>query len=204
MAKQKATTVELKQLDIKRIKIHINGITPLIVHRFGEKAKKQMLDKQMGKTTLKEKKDPTEQYESCFYRLDDGDFGFPADAFKMSMLRGSKALGMVMTDNKSAFFVCGEYSKQDGRELVRIQGTVEQRIDTVQLQTGVADIRFRPQFKDWSAVLVIEFNAGIITPEQIVNIINSAGFGVGIGEWRPSSDKPGTFGRFSVGGVVNE
>ncbi len=190
--------VEIKNLDIRKIKVALIGDSPLIVHKFSEKMKKQMLDKQMGISSPKEKKDPQAQYEEAFYLLDDGVPGFPVDAFKLSAIRGGKPLGVVMTDAKGAFFIHGEYSQKEQRELIRIEGTVSMREDMVKLQTGVADIRYRPQFFPWRVELVIEYNAGVITADQLINMFNSAGFGVGVGEWRPSSDKSGTFGRFHV------
>ena len=54
MAIKKAEQViELKPIDIKEIKLSIAGTTPLIVHSWDEKVKKEMLDKQMGKAKTK-------------------------------------------------------------------------------------------------------------------------------------------------------
>lgn len=47
MAKAK-DTIQLPELKIKAAEITLQGTTPLIVHRFAEKALKEMLDKQMG------------------------------------------------------------------------------------------------------------------------------------------------------------
>ncbi len=49
------------------------------------------------------------------------------------------------------------------------------------------DIRFRPEYRDWSMEFCVVFNSRAISPEQIVNLVNIAGFGIGIGEWRPSA-----------------
>jgi len=62
--------VVLIQLDLVTIELHLEGTSPLITHAWSEKAKKMMLDKQMGKASKgKEKKDPIADYESSFYRL---------------------------------------------------------------------------------------------------------------------------------------
>jgi hypothetical protein len=51
-------------------------------------------------------------------------------------------------------------------------------------------------------------NASVLSADQITNLFNVAGFGVGIGEWRPQ--KNGSFGRLHVEveaeatGVVDE
>jgi hypothetical protein len=198
MAGRKTESVELKKLDIRKITLKIVGDSPLIMHRWDEKAKKMMLDKQMKKAVIKEAKDPEAQFKSSLYILDEkkGTYGFPADAFKESAVRGGKAIGVVMTDARGAFFVHGIYSQRDGRELVPITGKCIMREDMVKLETGVADIRYRGQIEGWSAEVVISYNASVISSEQIVNMFESAGFGVGIGEWRPTNK--GMFGRFHV------
>ena len=122
MAKQ--AVAEIKKLDVHKATIHIKGITPLIMHRWSEKAKEQMLRKQMKQAVTKAAKDPEEQFEESLYKLDDGRPGFPADAFKKCMVRGAKQLGLTMTDMRTGFFVHGEYSARDDRELVPIQGAV--------------------------------------------------------------------------------
>ena len=57
MATKKANTetVEIRPLDIKRIPIRIVGDTPLIIHAWSEKAKRMMLESQMGKAKGKKK-----------------------------------------------------------------------------------------------------------------------------------------------------
>ena len=189
-------TAELQKIKIERAKIKIVGLSPLIMHRWSEKARKDMLDKQMKKTVKKEAKSPEEQYEASIYYLDDGRLGFPADAFKKAMIRGAKQLGLVMTDARTSFFIHGEYCTRDDRELVPIIGEVQPREDMVRLNGATSDIRFRGQVVKWEAELNISYNSSITSFDHIVNMLHAAGYGVGIGEWRPERD--GTFGRFEV------
>ncbi len=192
----KAQIAEIQKLDIQRCKIKIEGISNLISHRWDEKAKKMMLDKQMKKTVKKEAKNPVEQYEAATYYTDDGKIGFPADGFKQSMVRGGKALDLIMTDLRTGFFVHGVYCTRDDRELVVITGERSMREDMVRLNGTVSDIRYRPQMCNWKAELEISYNAGVVSFDHLVNMLNAAGFGVGVGEWRPPCD--GSFGRFKV------
>jgi len=187
---------EIQQIKVEKTIIKVKGLSPLIMHRWDEKAKKMMLDKQMKKTVKKEAKDPSAQYESSVYKMDDGRIGFPADAFKKSMIRGAKQLGMVMTDARTSFFVHGEYSSLDDRELIEIRGELRPREDMVRIAGGTADIRFRGQVLNWEASLVISYNSSITSLDHIVNMLQAAGYGVGVGEWRPEKD--GIFGRFEV------
>jgi hypothetical protein len=193
---KKTETAEIQKIDVRMIEIKIRGLSPIVVHRWDEKAKKQILDKQMKKTVKREAKDPVAQYESSLYKFKDGRVGFPADGFKKSMIRGAKIIGLVMIDMKTGFFVHGEYSEQDDRELIPIEGDVSMREDMVKLSKDLPDIRYRGQISNWTATIRVSYNAAAVSPDQIVNMLHAAGYGVGVGEWRP--DRDGMFGRFEV------
>jgi len=183
--------VQVPKIDVRTMQIRLVGDSPLICHAWSEKAKKQMLDKQMKKAkTAKEAKDPQRDYEDSLYKHPDGGYGFPAVGFKSAAVSACRfADGMKMTEARGAFHVVGE--------LVKIEGEPSMREDMVKLQLSTADIRYRGQFYPWAATLTIAYNASVFSPEQIVNLMNLAGFGVGVGEWRPERD--GSYGRFHVG-----
>jgi len=184
-----AETVAPERIDVRRISVRIVGDSPLIVHAWSPKAKQMMLDKQMKKgTQAKEAKDPERDYEESRYRLEDGRDGFPAVGVKAAAIRGAKALGMVMTDARSAFHIEGD--------LIVIDGTPRMREDMVRVGMGTADIRYRAEYPTWSIALPITYNARTVSAEQIVAMLDAGGFGTGIGEWRPEKD--GQFGRFHV------
>lgn len=66
-----AETVEIRPIEIKKVKLKIVGDTPLIMHAWSEKAKKMMLDAQMKKTKgkVKEARSPVEDFISSMYWL---------------------------------------------------------------------------------------------------------------------------------------
>lgn len=189
--KKNEEVVELKSIRIERINLEIEGDSALIVHAWSAKAKKEMLDKQMKKAkTAKDAKDPQRDYEEAFYRLPDGKPGFPTIAFKQAAVSagGRFSDGLKMTELRGAFFIDGE--------LAEIKGNPNVREDMVRVGMGTADIRYRPEFKTWRVTLPIKYNADKISLEQLVNLFNLAGFGVGVGEWRPEKD--GQYGMFHV------
>ena len=189
--KKNEEVVELKSIRIERINLEIEGDSALIVHAWSAKAKKEMLDKQMKKAkTAKDAKDPQRDYEEAFYRLPDGKPGFPTIAFKQAAVSagGRFSDGLKMTELRGAFFIDGE--------LAEIKGEPNMREDMVRVGMGTADIRYRPEFKTWRVTLPIKYNADKISLEQLVNLFNLAGFGVGVGEWRPEKD--GQYGMFHV------
>jgi hypothetical protein len=185
-----AVAVEIPTIRVQQMELTLIGDSPLISHAWSEKAKKQMLDKQMKKAKqAKEAKDPQRDYEESLYKHPTGGFGFPCVAFKSAAVGACRfSDGIKMTEARGAFHVVGE--------LAKIKGEPSMREDMVRVGMGTADIRYRGEFKSWSVVLLISYNADALSPEQIINLFNIAGFGVGVGEWRPEKD--GSYGRFHV------
>lgn len=195
-----ATSEVVAQIQISRIaaetlRVPILGTTPLIVHRFSEKAKRQMLDAMQGKKTPKQPKNPDADYESAFYRFPDGSpDAFPSSAFKLATVEASRFYGKDVTKVglRQFVFVFGE-----GRhEFVRIQGDPTMREDVVRVGRGGTDLRYRPEFTDWRTVLEVTYVTSALTRDSVLSLIDAAGMGVGVGEWRPEKD--GTFGTYRI------
>lgn len=194
--KTKSTTVEILEFQIREVTIPIVGISPLIVHRFAEKAIKMIQDKQAGKAKNKKHdiRDPEGDYEGAKHRSALGWDGFPAAGFKAAMIRGAKMIGMVMKDTQTSFFVRADCEET---QLIHIYGESRLRTDMVRVGMGSADVRYRPEYVNWTAELTIEFNAGVLSLDQIYQLVKAAGYGCGIGEMRPEKGKF-NFGRFKL------
>lgn len=180
MAPKKAeSAIVLPELKIRDASITLQGTTPLIVHRFAEKARKEMLDKQMGVAKVKKDfKNPEQDYLDSLYLLPDGTPGFPAVAFKAAAVSAANDAGIQKVLARRAFHIVGA-------ELLPIVGEHRMREDMVRIGMGTADVRHRAEFPEWAVIVPVKYNASIISLEQLVNLFNIAGFGVGIGEWRP-------------------
>lgn len=199
MATAKVVTVpEFKR---ETIIVKLVGDTELGCHQWSEKAKKEMSDKQQqAPKSGRKKRDILAEYSDSLYWVSDkpltptastiekGTFGFPTIAFKAAAVRAATDAGLKMTDMRRAFHVEGN--------LVTIEsGKPYMREDMVRIGMG-ADLRYRGFFENWSVNLKVTYNPTVITPEQLIVLFELAGFGVGIGEWRP--EKGGSFGRFHV------
>ncbi len=212
--------IEIPAIELKTIKLKVIGDSPLIVHAWDEKSKKMMLDKQMKKATNgKAAKVPVSDFVNSLYWLDEdgnktsvpeeiqditndtpqkdivkallkGRFGFPSCAFKAAAVDAGYQQGVLAkkTTARGAFHILDD--------MAVIEGIPEMREDMVRIGMGVADIRYRGEFKKWSATLTIRYNPRAMSIEQIVNLLNLGGFANGVGEWRPSKD--GSFGTFHV------
>lgn len=217
MATKKAAAldlIEIKPIEIQQMTIKVVGDTPLIEHAWSEKAKKEMLDAQTGKAKIRKKqpKNPMEDFIRSMYWLtpmpeemteeayadaiaNGARFGFPVTAFKQAAISAAYRMGWTKDKMslRGAFFI-----ESDNRNLVEIHSEPpEMSEEMVKVGMGIADIRYRGKFNNWSANLVLKINKNAgFTPEQIVNIINAGGFVCGIGEWRPERD--GQYGMFHV------
>lgn len=211
-------SVEIQPIKIAVVDIVVVGETPLVVHAWSEKAKREMLDKQMKKAkTAKTAKNPWLDFCDSLYWITPkpevfdektkdriiteediakAKFGFPTAAFKSAAVDAVRNVdGMTMTLAKGVFHVIGELSEIHSAKPPRM------REDMVRLSTGVADIRFRGEFQlPWWIKLQVRYNAGVISVEQVFNLFNIAGFCSGLGEHRPSSpeSKNGSGGMFHV------
>lgn len=199
--------IELPRLDIRLMEVTVVGDSPLIVHAWSQKAKLEMLGKQMKQAKgAKEPKDPKADYESSLYRLADGGYGFPSIGFKAAAVTACTSVaGITKVAARQAFHILGEDVDVVGafegtsarNNLVRIIGKPPtMREDMVKVGMGTADLRYRGEFADWNAKLLVRYNANVLSESQILNILNVSGFAVGVGEWRPERD--GMSGMFHV------
>ena len=188
--------INLRRIERAQITVPISGTSPLIVHRFDEKAKEMMLQAQQTKTRApKEPKDPAAHFERSRYRLPDGADGFPAVGFKAAMVDSARVFdGVKMTELRAVLLVVGEGPDQ----LVRIKAEAPRmREDTVRVGMGTADLRYRAEYWPWSVDLTINYVPSVISAESVVALVDAAGLG-GVGEWRPGKSKTGIYGTFCV------
>ena len=193
-----APAIRLERLRPSWATFMVVGVTPMIQHAWSEKAIRIMQEAQAGgkKASAKnrEPKVPKDEYHAAHYWFDEdaGIAGVPSSAFKKAMVSACRFYdGITMVKAKSLFFVPGENEDQ----LIPINGTSWMRTDPVKVgQT--TDLRYRPQFDRWSCRVSVEFYPTQIDPESVANLLDAAGAGVGIGEWRP--EKGGPHGRFAI------
>ena len=192
------STIAIKPIATRTLTVPLVGTAPLIVHRFSEKAKRQMLDNMQGRKSPKTARDPDADYESSFYRLDDGTYGFPVIAFKAATVGACRFFGkqLPMTTARQSIFFNGELSKADGQQLVRIDGTPHMREDVVRVGMGTSDLRYRPEFTEWRTSIDVTFVESMLTADSVLSLIDAGGMGVGVGEWRP--EKKGDFGTYQI------
>ncbi len=229
MKKAKVPETEAVYINIKRPRkgeftLRIVGDSPLLVHAWSEKAKKEMLQAQQGKKLLKKDKiakNPEGECAEALYWLDGkpdiaysdwtkelldqyavtARFGFPSCAVKAAAISAAYRMGFMKNKviGNGLFHVLG----MDDPEFIEIKTfdegkpKFENRLDSVKIGMGTSDLRYRPEFKNWYADLKIEFNEnGMIDMDSIANMIELGGDMCGLGEWR--IEKGGSCGKFHV------
>ena len=194
-------TVSISRIGTETLSIPIVGTAPLIVHKFSEKSKRQMLDAMQGRKNPKQPKDPQVDYEAAMYRHDDDGYGFPVIAFKAASVGACRFFGksFPMTTARQCIFMDAEFSKRDGQKLARIMGEPHMREDVVRVGQGGTDLRYRPEFTEWQTTLTVVYVKSMLTRESVLSLVDAGGMGVGVGEWRP--EKKGDFGTYQIDGT---
>lgn len=192
--------VKLERIKRETAVIEVKGTAPLISHRWSEKAKQMMLDAQMGKKVAKQPKDPERDFQESRYKFADGSGdGFPIMGFKAATVKGGGRIfgkAVKMTELRQNFTFLADGIGTDGTQLARIHSVDPvMREDMVRVGMGTADIRYRAEYRDWSATLRIQFVPNLIDLGSVVALVDAGGTN-GLGEWRP--EKNGSFGTYEV------
>jgi hypothetical protein len=199
--------------------VWIVGVTPLIVHAWSLKAKKEMLTKQAKavRGQGREKRNPEQDFIDSIYEMPDDKlgrkaYGFPATGLKKAFLSAAhKDKGLARTSVLSNLWVNSEmvrvrtaYEKAIcDLPLVRVYGgDPVMREDMVRIGSGItkkSNLAYRAQFWPWAINLTGRFNEAMMTDVALAFLIRDSGLANGVGEWR--NEKSGVFGSFAVAGA---
>ena len=199
--------ITIPEPKIECIRIPIVGTAPYMQARMSAKARGILLGKMTADESVTAKRAPRKARDlDADFRgamhVSTGDWvGIPASAFRAGAISACRLIGFKMTLAKLAIFVRADgYDALDATPLIKIEGTPEPHITHVRNATGVIDLRVRPMWKEWSAVVHIEYDSDLFKPVDIVNLIARVGHQVGLGEGRHDSrDSTGLgFGTFKI------
>lgn len=200
----------------KRFSVWLVGETPIITHAWSEKAKREMLQKQVKAVKGgKEARDPQADFVSSLYEMGDGVFGFPATGVKNCILSAAhKDKGIARSNVMAALWLNAEMVRTRpalagaicDMPLIRIHGSnPEMREDMVKVGSGLnktASLAYRAQFTVWAMKVTGRFNASVLNAEQLAFLVQEAGMAYGLGEWR--NERKGMFGAFHLADADEE
>lgn len=197
------STIKLKPRPRRILKVDVEGVSPLLMNRFYDEKRAELEERyeQGGRTKTKDTRrmarDVPEEIEKKLHKFSDGAVGFPASGFLKGMVEVA-----VYFDGMNKKRVMGA---------VRVIGSeknlvpIDYKDTTVNItwgrQSGInraPHTIYRPEFREWSCTLEISYDESLISPEEIVNLLNVAGEHMGIGDWRPQN--MGSYGIYRVKG----
>lgn len=201
MATKTQPAIQIAAPDFRTIAMDIEGTAPLVINKFSAKAQATMQAAQEAGSTAKSKKNrESKDFEALFngarHISTEGWDGIHAASFRNAAISACRAAGFTMTRAKLALFVEADgFDRDDTTPLVRItKGEPEMVISPCRNASGVIDLRPRPHYQPWAATLRIRFDAGILTEQDVVNLMARVGLQVGIGEGRPDSKQSAGLG----------
>lgn len=210
MAKAKMEVLEIKEVKPQTITIHIEGDTDLVLNKMNDVTTRQLVDARKDKAKKIETPNMWEEIITAIHWRD----GKPTDY-------SENGLFDALTNNAPCLTAFG-LKKSFGEAVVRLGiDTYSTKFDAsvnIISSAGLVPIKFTEhvideklmspkkgapvlvhlnRFIGWSADITISYIDSVYSSEQLINIVNLAGFGIGIGSGRRSCG----YGRYHVKGV---
>lgn len=204
--KAETQAIELKPLGNKFMEVTIVGDSDLVLNKMNDVNAKQLIDKRKDKAKDTTKPNVWEGIITAMHWLN----GKPTDFSEEGLAKALKENAPCITDFglKKSFgdaVVRNEIDKYKtkfdaGVNIVSKGGLVpikfaEHFIDEKLMspKKGSPVLVHLNRFSGWKATFTVSYMESVYSAEQIINIINLAGFGLGIGSGRTSG-----FGRYHV------
>jgi len=188
--KENVKQVTIAPINVSSAVVKINGKTNLLIDKMPQEVKNDILGKQTGisKSNKKIRDIKKESLQAIHYTAD-GKIGFPAGGFKSGMIESTSFVG-------DKFF-----SKKLLKGVKILNGPIVpikfKKQDILEHSIG-PNTKFTPQFHDWSCELELQFDENNISIQDLITLLNYAGFYYGLGIWSPRSKCGGDFGMYEV------
>ena len=206
----KVEVLEIKEVRPQIMTVHIVGDTDLVLNKMNDVTARNLIDIRRDKAKKIEKPNVWEEIITAIHWRD----GKPTEFTEESMAD-------ALTNNAPCFTAFGA-KKAFGEAVVRLgidnYSTKFYASVNIIASGGLIPIKFAEHFVDeklmspkkgspvlvhlnrfvgWSADIQISYIDSVYSAEQLLNVINLAGFGIGIGSGRRSCG----YGRYHVEGI---
>lgn len=207
--KEEIVEIEFKPIEPKTVEITIVGDTDLILHKMNDVTTKQLTDARKDKAKDLTKPNEWEEIITAIHWLNGKpeeyseqvmhDLLFSDDNAPCITAFGlKKSFGEALTRNKISTY------STEFRATVNVLGEKDNLIPITFTEYHLDEKLMSPKkgapvlvklnrFSGWRATFKISFLENVYSLEQIVNVINLAGFGIGIGSGRNSD-----YGRYHI------
>ena len=176
------------------IRFRVRGVAPYVQNAWSAKSQEQMRKKQKAgsvgkiKRGKRDPKDFEQAYRDAMHISREGWHGIPAAAFRKAMISACRTVDFQMSRAKLAIFIEADgLDKVDGSALVRITKGKPHYVEHGVRNATSVDLRPRPMWDEWEAVVVVKFDADMLSAQDVFHLMKRAGSQVGIGEGRHDS-----------------
>ena len=209
MAKKAEQAIELKEIKVNSALITIEGDGDVVLNKMNDPTARALTDQRKDKAKTLEKPDPWECIITSLHWRDGKPKTFSEDSLKEALENNAPCitsfgmkkaiLAAVVRNGIDAYS-----TKMDSAlniiangGLIPIQFTNHYIDEKLMSPKRGAPVLVRlNRFSGWRATFKIQYTENVYGIEQIINVINLAGFGGGIGSGRSSG-----YGRFHVTNV---
>ncbi len=196
-------------MELRKIKVRVKSITPLLMSKPtlvdplhpATKAMKSITQKTRKSDADEEAKSEMEWF-AALYANEKGEPVIPPQMFETSLREGAAKVrkskeavaGTIFPDEIKLQYK----GPKTAEALHKDKRFVDRRRVVLKGITAPSVMRTRPIFTEWSAEFVIRYDPEIVSKEDVVAWFQTAGVRCGIGNWRPSAKHAGRFGRYTV------
>ena len=207
----KSQTIELKNIEVKNAQVFIVGDSDLILNKVNARYERELRDIDMGNKTVKETPNMWEDIITAVkwnipYPMEDTYAEMDEETYKYMIQNGKpcissyglwKSIGDAVVRNEIDTYATkiknavNIIATDNSIPIDFTEAYVDSRV--MPLKKGGHTITKLNRFTGWSCDFTIRYTENVYTLNQIINFINLAGFGLGIGSGRSSG-----YGRYHV------
>jgi hypothetical protein len=172
-----------------QLAVRLTCDSPILMHRWTQKAITQMLGKMTGRELPRPPKDLTEECNNAWYRNTKGVPAVPCRIIKAAIIEGAIGTGGVVTkaELKRSLRVVGLTSP------IHLSRPIEHDIKIAK-NNGSVDLRGRAIAPEGSYFDVVLQFPQTLSVDKVMSALGAAGAQIGICDWRP--DTGGEYGTF--------
>lgn len=209
MSKKEDKVIELKPINIQYMSVTIEGDGDLVLNKMNDVSTRTLIDARKDKAKDTSKPNEWEEIITAMHWYN----GKPTDYSQEGLLKAlkenapcitafglKKSFGDAVVRNEIATYATKFHN---GMNIIAKGGLVpitfaEHFIDErlMSPKKGAPVLVRLNRFSGWKATFTVQYTGVVYSEEQIINIINLAGFGLGIGSGRSSG-----YGRYHVSNV---
>lgn len=209
MAKKEEKSIVLKNIKPKMMNVIIEGDSDLVLNKMNDVTVRGLTDKRKGKAKDMEEPNYWEEVITSIHWRDGKPQEFTEESMQDALVNNApcikgfgfiKSFGEAVTRNevdKYSTKLRATINILAPNDLIPItfdEWHLDEKL--MQPQKGSPVLAKLNRFTGWRAVIPISFTDNVYSHEQLLSIINLAGFGIGIGSGRSSG-----YGRYHVVGV---